>query len=142
SLGKLLEAGNHPRYVLLYNLAIEYVDYDNEIALHHISEAEALALADSVFLVKAMALKAQVLRRLGYLQEALGTAKTVVEDPRMSARKEHLPILYQTIGLVHLYRSAFDDALENFLYGLDAAEALQDTVLIMSLTSNIGIVYY
>lgn len=129
---------------LLHELAVTFVDNDNRRALAYLKQARTIAerRKDSVYLLRNLIATSQVLRRLESYDEALTLSYDILANPTFSKRRADLAIVYQTIGLVYLFKSQFDDALESFFEGLQVAEESEDEGLLMSFTSNIGLLYY
>lgn len=145
SLHSVLECrSGGERFPALYDLAFEYVDQDNLKALQYIEEAEKAALlsCDSLWIVKSIRVRGQILYRLGHpmqaisILERLATRQVFIQFPR-----EYFSAMSSMAG-AYIFLHELDKALElHFKINRDAKESGTDEFIPMSL-SNIGLVYY
>jgi len=132
------------KYESLHLLAIEYLDRDNKKALDVVLDAEVVALRidDSLYRTKSQRLKAQVLYRLGMVQETIETITQAL--PYATANnyhEEHLAMV-NLLGGCYLSLSQFDNALRYHLMTLDIARKIGDKGFEAAGLMNIGLCYY
>jgi tetratricopeptide (TPR) repeat protein len=132
------------RYPPLYELAFEYIDRDNEKALEIIGQAEQAALlsGDSLWIVKSMRVKGQVLSRLDRRSESIVVCQDVLQIVRRNGFTEEEPLIINNLATSYSFLGKDDTALEYFLKTLEIAEASHDSSLLAQSLHNIGIFYY
>ena len=140
----LQQQKGNDRFSVLYELAFEFIGKENEHALHIIEEAENVALSsgDSLWIVKAMRVKAELLFALGRIPEAVSTAERLVVRPNLIRYEPEYFRVVNLLGFSNSFMSRFDKALEYHLAAYSKAEELNNREFIATSLSNIGLVYY
>ncbi len=132
------------RYSPLYELAFEYLDKDNERALEFVTRAEEAALlsGDSLWIVKSMRVKGQILSKLQRTDESVRLfERSVGIASRNNFRREALRIS-NSLGIADLFRGQFDKALVSFVRCVELCKMERDSVMLAFALNNIGTTYY
>jgi tetratricopeptide (TPR) repeat protein len=132
------------RFSLLFELAFEYIQKDNQSALNWIlrAEQEALSSGDSLSIVKSMRVKGQLM----YLLEDIDEAKNVfLKVLPMAVRNEfnrEVLFIQVTLSKIFLFQGNYDSALNVNFNALALAGDLKNDVAKRDILYNIGIAYY
>jgi len=145
SLKSLLnEKSGLERCDILYQIAYEYVDFDNALGLQYATEAFKVAREydDSLRIVKAGRIKSLAFRRLGKIDSALILS---IEILPMAKRNNYIDELKHILnGLAALYavKAFYDKALKCHLESLELREKYGNKFEVSVTLNNIGFVYY
>lgn len=131
-------------YAVLYGLAVEYVDKDNESALYYIEEAERLALenSDTFAIVKSVRAKGQVYFRLGKVREAISMYDKIYPLARKTKFTKERMLITNMYGSAHFMQGQFDQALRYHLEAYEIAVNEKDSSGMAMVLNNVGITYY
>lgn len=132
------------RYPVLHKLAVEYSDKDNEKSLTFAQQAgdAALISGDSLWIVKSIRLKGQILSKLERLPECYEELESALAiSERQKATEEYI-VLTNLLATHYLFQSQFDKALELYFKAHDLAIQENDTLNVKMSLNNIGMTYY
>ncbi len=137
--------GDVNRYKILWGLAYELFDVNNDEALDFAGQAHALALKsgkDSLMIVESGRLSGQLLRRLHKLDEAI----VLLEKMKPIAERQHLDAelarILNSLALGFTFRAEYDKALEYNFQSLVMREKQGKVKDIGIALLNIGVTYY
>jgi hypothetical protein len=104
-------------FEVLLELGRRYGDVDNETSLKFANEALKIANAgdDSLKMLKANRLKAQLLRRFGSIGSALTMFNYALRISKLNGYRNEEKMLLNSLGTAHLVSGKFDEALKFFL---------------------------
>lgn len=137
-------SGEDSRYRLLWSLAYELFDVDNEEALKYSQQAYELAKKEGPdsLIVKSGRLTGQLLRRVHRLDDAIKLLleiKPLSEKLRMNGE---LARILNTLALTHTFKAEYDKALEYNFQSLVLREKEGDRERIAIALVNIGLTHY
>lgn len=126
----------------LVDLAVQFVDNDNERALTLMNQAETVSrhFADSSWVVTCMRIRGQILYRLQRTDEAVDIVRAllaVVKGNKFDCERLRILIPY---AVVCTYKSELDKALEMCFEAHQLAIARKDTARLESVLINLGVV--
>lgn len=128
---------------ILFNLAYELVDLDNDLALTYARLAfNGTDCEDSARIVKAGRLKALALRRMNLMDSSLELSLKILPIARSVALPAELKALLNGIGNVYTEQAKYDKALQSYWESLEVVNLYKDTFDLSVAMNNIGIVYY
>lgn len=132
------------RYPPLYELVFEYIDKDNERALEIIEEAENAARlsGDSLWIVKSLRVKGQLLSRLVKLPESIQACHNALKIVNRNGFWDEQAAIFNSLATSYAFLGKDDIALEYFLKTFEIAEASRDSFLLAQSLNNIGVFYY
>ncbi|HEU5292836.1 MAG TPA: tetratricopeptide repeat-containing sensor histidine kinase [Cyclobacteriaceae bacterium] len=117
--------------------AFDYANQANELALE---------LSDSLRIVKSYRLKAQILRRLDKLDDAIRTFETAFAIAKRNQRDEgyltEIKYILNGLAIGHTFLANYDKALDFHFQSLVIREKEGDEAEISVTLNNIGIVYF
>lgn len=132
------------RFPALYDLAFEYIDKDKGKALEYIEQAAdaALVSGDSLWIVKSIRVRGQLLYASGRPNEALLVLQKLTECANLIRfGKEYFEVM-NTLGTCHLFMSQFDKSLEVHFKMLQESKRAKSFRYQSVALANIGLVYY
>lgn len=132
------------RYRVLFNLAFELFDVNNEEALKYSEAAYRLALKqgpDSL-VVRSGRLTGQLLRRVHRTEEAIGLLNKVRPLAESNGMNNELARILNTLALCHTFRAEYDKALEYNFESLVVREREGNKKQIAIALNNIGLTHY
>ena len=144
--------GDVNRYKILWRLAWELFDVENEPAFEYARQAHTLALSqgDSLSIMQSGRIMGQLLRRLHRLDESIDILSKVLPSAvrhnsaypqNPDYEKEHSFIL-NGLALAHTFKAEYDKALEYNFRSLVMRERRGDQRQISIALHNIGLAYY
>ncbi len=145
SLKSLLSGKSKIEYSdILYELAYEYVDIDDELALRYAKEALETAgqIEDSFRIVKAARIKSLIFRRLGELDSSMILSTKILPVARRNNFIDELKSILNGLGSVYVLKGHYDRALQYFFESLELREEDGNKFDISIVLNNIGMVYY
>lgn len=131
------------RIDLLYELAYELVDVDNDAALtfSRIAFCET-SCEDSLRLVKTGRLKALALRRQNFLDSSLDLSLQVLPIAKKLSLDSDMKSLLNGLGNIYTEQARYDKALEYYWESVELVKCYDDKFDLSVAMNNIGIVYY
>ncbi len=145
SLERVLEGKDaEERFPVLYELVFQYVSNDNEKALHLAEQSEQAAIlsGDSIWIVKSLRVRAQLLYVLGRIPEAILIATPLAEQPNLMEFGDEYFNVINLLGASHLFLSQFDKALGYYFQGYERAKEHDNKQALGVSLANVGLVYY
>lgn len=132
------------KYVALRDLALLYVDLDNEKALAIANEAKVAAFStrDTLLMTKSQILRGQILYRMGRPQEAISSVQPFLSYQQVKASGREYMVSTNLIGVCYLVIGQFDQSLEYCFRTYERAKEVNDTVYLAISLKNIGVSYY
>ena len=129
---------------ILYQLAYEYADFDNQYGLKYATDAlnAAKENGDSLRIVKAGRIKSLVLRRLGKMDSALILSIEILPIAKRNNFLDELNQLLTGLANVYTLKAFYDKALVCYFQALELRQMKGDKSEISITTDNIGLVYY
>ncbi len=137
--------GDANRYKILWGLAYELFDVNNEEALDFASQAYAFALKmgkDSLMIVESGRLSSQLLRRLHKLDESISMLEKVKPIAERNHLDGELARILNSLAIGHTFRAEYDRALEYNFQSLVMREKQGNVKDIIVALQNIGLTYY
>ena len=145
SLGRLLPVvGGLQRVDVLFALAYEYVDVDNELGLEYASKSLHLsrALGDSLRIVKSGRIKALAFRRLGNLDSSMFISKELLPVAKRNNFLSEIDYILHGIATIFLLKAQYDKSLEYEFQSLHFRKKYGRKIDIKTTLNNIGLTYY
>ena len=148
SLKALLNAESADKFSVLFELSRELISTDLNGAMEYIGQANSVALeeGDSLKIVTSLRLKAQILRRMDRLDEALKTYEDAFEiAQRHKQNKDFLSevkFILNGLAITNTFLANYDKALDYHFQSLVIREAEGHKDEISVTLNNIGIVYF
>jgi signal transduction histidine kinase/Tfp pilus assembly protein PilF len=132
------------RFDVLYELAFEYIDNDNQLALKYSTEAEMIGLSfsDSLKVVKGKIAKGLALRKLDQINESVKVFSESLTIAKRNNYKKETKYLLNAIAINYSLRAEYDKALDFHLQSLILREAEGNKSEISIALNNIGFVYF
>ena len=132
------------RFPLLYELALQNFDAENETALKFIRESQALAwlMGDSLLIVKCIRIQGQILVKLGRITNEIATLQLALEIAKRESFVNEWIMISNILGSVYLFQSRFDKSLEYYFQTFEKAKQQNDSSYVAMSMNNIGIAYY
>lgn len=132
------------RYEPLYELAFEYIDRDNFKALQIIEEAgkAALTSGDSLWIVKSMRVRGQVLYKLERMDQAISLLETAIRIAERNHFMRERQMIANTFGSIYLHGVQLDKALHYSFLTWELASRRNDNDYVLMSLNNIGITYH
>ncbi len=129
---------------VLYSLAYEYIDVDDELALYYSSEAYKIAknYGDSLGIVKAGRIKSLAQGRLGVLDSSLILSLEILPIASRNNYTEELNHILNRLGSAYVLKADYDNALEYYLQSLSIREKNGDKFDLSVILHNIGYVFF
>jgi tetratricopeptide (TPR) repeat protein len=126
------------------DLVIEHLDKDNEKALELIEvlRQAALGAADSLYIVKTLRIKGQVLYKLERIPEAVQCFEACLLIAKRQNFSRESVMASSSFGVTYLYQGKLDKALKYFFKTLEEATDEKDSSYVSVSLGNIGITYY
>ena len=140
----LLTVSNGERHQVLFWLAYEWFDIDNEKAVDFASQAYSLASknSDSLWVVKSGRIRGQLLRRVNQLEESIHQLEEVLSIAKRNGFSAEEKLILNGLAVSHTYVANYDKALEYNFASLEIREREGDKKQISIALNNIGLVYY
>ena len=106
---------------ILYQIAYEYIDKDNQLGLQYAKQAlnAAKEYGDSLRIVKAGRIKSLAFRRLGEFDSSMTLSMEVLEIARRQGYKSELKNILNALALVHTHSANYDKALNYYFQSLE-----------------------
>lgn len=129
---------------LYYELAYEYVDYDNAVGRNFGIKAFDVSykIGDSLTLVKAGKITATAYRRLEMMDSSLVIALKVLPIARRNNYRQELKSLLNGLAIASMYLARYSEALQYNFESLEFREQDGDPLEIRTTLNNIGLLYY
>lgn len=126
---------------ILYQIAYEYIDVDNQLGLHYAKQAFKAAQedCDSLRIVKAGRIKSLAFRRLGELDSSKLLSIEMLPIATSNHYKDELILILKALALIYSHEANYDKALNYYFQSLDISKNDKNVWVILN---NIGIVYY
>lgn len=140
----LKEKSGLERCDVLYQLAYEYVDFDNQYGLKYATEAFKAAKenSDSLRIVKAGRIKSLVFRRLGKMDSALILSSEILPIAKRNNYLDELNQVLTGLANVYIFKAFYDKALICYFQALELRQMKGNKSEISITADNIGLVYY
>lgn len=145
SLKSALEtAEGKPRFDLLFNLFIEFLNKDNQEALRYSRESffQASRLGDSLGIVKANRAEGYVLGKLGQGEEGIRVLLSALRIAERNDYQEQVKFLLNNIAISYMDQANYDKALDFHFKSLIIRETGGIKSEVSITKNNIGLVYY
>lgn len=132
------------RFDVLYGLAYELFGVDNPQALFYGRQAYDLALKqdDSLHIVKSGTTMAQLLRRVGKLDESLQVLLALLPVAKRHEYKKEIKLILNGLAIAHMFKAEYDKSLEYHFQSLVIREKEGNKKEISVALNNIGLVYF
>jgi signal transduction histidine kinase len=140
----LPEADGRQRYEILYKLAWELFDVDNQQALGFSEQSfnAALSLGDSLEIVKSGRLCGQLLRRMNRLEESVDQLNQVLPISQRNNFLYEQKLILNALAIAYTYQAEYDKALDLHFKSLIIREKEGNKSEISLTLNNIGFVFY
>ncbi|NOT76891.1 MAG: tetratricopeptide repeat-containing sensor histidine kinase [Cyclobacteriaceae bacterium] len=145
SLKQILRtAERDQRFEIQYALFREYLPIDRDQSLHYISDAleHALALGDSLGIVKASNGKGYIFEYDGNLKGAIVTFEYALEIARRNHYANQIKYILNNLANTHISAASYDKALNYNFESLKIREIEGNPDEIATSLNNIGLVYF
>lgn len=142
SLKSLLEvSAGGKRCDVLYQIAYEFIDNDNNMGLRYAKQAfeAAMAIGDSLRIVRAGRIKSMAYRRLGELDSSLVLSIKMLGIADRNGYNGELKPILNALALVYTHKANYDKALKHYFHSLNLDDESNDVWIALN---NIGLVYY
>lgn len=132
------------RYIILYELAYEYVDVDKYLAVDYgrMALEAAKEHGDSLIIVKAGRIMAQAFDGLGKVDSTILLSNQILPMAIKNNYENELIRVLNLLGLSYTYEAEYDQALKYHFQSLQIRERQGDVGSIGISLANIGLVYY
>jgi signal transduction histidine kinase len=132
------------KFDVLLELFIIYSPNNYEEALYYAEEAyqAALALGDSVSIIKGGRMKSNVLTSMGKNDESIEVLNQILPIAKRNGLDKQVIYILNSLGFSHTYRGSYDKALEYHFQSLVLREKDGDQGAVSISLINIGLVYY
>lgn len=136
------------KFDILFELSIEYTSTSWDEAFAYSNQANELAyqLEDSFRIVKSCRLNAQILRKLGKLDESIKAFETALSIAERNQDKNEflteIKYILNGLAIAHTFIANYDKALEFHFRSLVLREREDDKFEISVTLNNIGVVYF
>lgn len=97
---------------------------------------------DSLQIVRAIAIKASILRRQGYLDSAMAIYRSALSIAKRKSYLEQSKNILNSLGLLYALEARYDVALESLFESLQLRQQTSDKFELSVVFHNIGLVYY
>ena len=145
SLKLLMAKGEHSNYCdALYMTSIELMRTGYFDSAHCVVDQLYLAgeqEADSLQIVRAIAIKASIMRREGHLDSAMRMYNTALAIAKRKFYSEQSKNILNSLGLLYVLEARYDVALRYLLESLDLRQQMSDKNELTVGFHNIGFVY-
>lgn len=145
SLNSLMtSASGRDKADILYELAYEFIDIDNNQAIKFSTESRQIAtrLGDSLRIVRACRLQSSAYRRLEILDSAISTAKFGLDIAVRNGFKNEAKILLNSVAITHSLKAEYDVALAYHFESLIMREEIGTQGEVSVTLNNIGFIYF
>ena len=132
------------RFSVLYDLTFNYIKKDNETALSLIEQAQKAAYMsrDSLWMVKSLRVKGQILYLLERMDEAEDAFEIALPIARRNGYKREQLYVQQIQGKLCLFKGKYDSSLKLHLSNLELINELQQKSVLAGALCDLGITYY
>lgn len=132
------------RFDILYGLAYELFDVNNDEAILYSNQSYTLAheLGDSLKIVRSGRLNGQLLRRLGKLNESASILRDLLPIASRNNFLDEKKKILNALAIAFTFLANYDKALEYHFESLMIREREGDKAMIATALANIGLVYY
>ncbi len=140
----LAKSSEAQKFEILYVLAYELFDVDNQEALVYATEAfeKSYETGDSLKIVKGGRLKAQILRRVSLLDESISTLRRILPIAERNNITTELKYILNGLAICYTFKANYDSALDYNLRSLIIREREGNKAEISVTLNNIGAVYF
>jgi len=145
SLKSLLGKSPGPNRVrILYDLAYNYTDFDNKVAMTYINQAARLSslMGDSLMMVKSGRLKSLLYRRLDEMDSSLMLSEKTLPIAERNNYHEETKKILNGMAIVYSYEAMYDKALAIYFRILDASAPEKNKKEYSVALNNVGLVYF
>lgn len=145
SLKRLLsDVHGKPRFDVLYELVRLHSQTDYHSALSYAYQANevALAIGDSLAIVKSARATGQTLLKMNNLEAAIQQFKPVLGVARRNQYNDQLKYLLNSLALAYTHQAKYDNALQYHFQSLIIRESEGNQEEISRALNNIGLAYY
>lgn len=132
------------RFSVLYDLTFNYIKKDNETALSLIEQAQEAAYMsrDSLWMVKSLRVKGQILYLLERMDEAEDAFEIALPIARRNGYKNEQLYVQQSQGKLCLFKGKYDSSLKLHFNTLELANELPQKNILAATLCDLGITYY
>ncbi len=133
------------RFDVLYDIVFEYLGKeDYRHSLEYVEQAKEIAyqFGDSLQMVKAGRVKAQVLRRLDRTTDAIHEFLLVLPISRRNDLKSEYKFILNGLAIAYMFQANYDKALQYHFESLVLREKEGNSEYIGVTLNNIGLVYF
>ena len=141
---ELSQAEESNSYDILWGLAYELYDIDNENALVYALRANKIAIlrADSIEIVKSGRIKGQLLRRANDLSAAVTEFQLILPISKRYLMYEETVKILNALAICHSFQAEYDKALSYHFQSLIMAERSGNQKAVSNSLSNIGVLHF
>ncbi len=141
---RLQSAVGKDRYDLLFGIAYELFDVDNQEAVKYATDANLLAqeLGDSLAITRSGRIRGQLLRRVDNTLESITQLEYILPIAKRNSYLSEEKIILNALAVSYTFIANYDKALEYNFQSLEIREREGDKKAISMALNNIGLVYY
>jgi two-component system, sensor histidine kinase and response regulator len=126
------------------NLAIEWIDVDNQKSLLYTKKAhdQSIELGDSIRIMRSLRFIGMVLKRLERNDSAIQVMTSVIPFAKRNSLNYELLNVYSSLGGIYLFMGYYDRCLKLYTEAANLSEIEEMPNLKMTLLFNTGLLYY
>jgi len=129
---------------VLYQLAYECIDFDNDASIEWGNKSLQLAKSygDSLRIVKASRIKAVGFRRLGLIDSSLTVSNYILPIARRNKFDQELKHILNGLTIIYVHKSFYDKALRYSFESLELRKKIGSDADVGVALNNVGLVYF